>query len=91
MPSTEGQMAGSLHPSVAAKARPIRIEAVAEYLLDNLGRAVSYKRLVSVIGGRGLLDGVSAFRKSFKGDISQSLYIALTLARRRYIRRAKTS
>jgi hypothetical protein len=33
----------------------------------------------------GLLDGVSALRKSFKGDTSQSpyIYIALTLARRR--------
>jgi DNA-binding XRE family transcriptional regulator len=42
---------GRLVPSVSGgKSAPSQIEAVAECLLDNLGRAVSYKRLVTVIG-----------------------------------------
>jgi hypothetical protein len=42
---------GRLVPSVSAgKSAASQIEAVAERLLDNLGRAVSYKRLVNVIG-----------------------------------------
>jgi len=42
---------GRLVPSVSGgKSAAGQIEAVAECLLDNLGRAVSYKRLVNVIG-----------------------------------------
>jgi DNA-binding XRE family transcriptional regulator len=42
---------GRLVPSVSGgKSAVGQIEAVAECLLDNLGRAVSYKRLVTVIG-----------------------------------------
>jgi DNA-binding XRE family transcriptional regulator len=42
---------GKLVPSVnGGKSSANQIEAVAECLLDNLGRAVSYKRLVTVIG-----------------------------------------
>jgi hypothetical protein len=44
---------GRLVPSVSGgKSSANQIEAVAECLLDNLGRAVSYKRLVAVIGRR---------------------------------------
>ena len=44
---------GRLVPSVSGgKSAVGQIEAVAECLLDNLGRAVSYKRLVTVIGRR---------------------------------------
>jgi len=44
---------GRLVPSVGGgKSAAGQIEAVAECLLDNLGRAVSYKRLVTVIGRR---------------------------------------
>jgi DNA-binding response OmpR family regulator len=44
---------GRLVPSVhGGKSSVAQIEAVAECLLDNLGRAVSYKRLVTVIGRR---------------------------------------
>jgi DNA-binding XRE family transcriptional regulator len=42
---------GRLAPSVSGgKSAANQIEAVAECLLDNLGRAVSYERLVTVIG-----------------------------------------
>jgi DNA-binding XRE family transcriptional regulator len=42
---------GRLVPSVSGgKSSAAQIEAVAKCLLDNLGRAVSYKRLVVVIG-----------------------------------------
>jgi len=42
---------GRLVPSVSGgKSAAGQIEAVAECLLDNLGRAVSHKRLVNVIG-----------------------------------------
>jgi hypothetical protein len=50
-------------------------------LLRGVGRTASARMVLIVT--LGLLDGVSAFRKSFKGDIPQSPYIALTLARRR--------
>jgi DNA-binding XRE family transcriptional regulator len=44
---------GRLVPSVSGgKSAAGQLEAVAECLLDNLGRAVSYKRLVTVIGRR---------------------------------------
>lgn len=44
---------GRLVPSVSGgKSAVNQIEAVAECLLDNLGRAVSYKRLITVIGRR---------------------------------------
>jgi DNA-binding XRE family transcriptional regulator len=42
---------GRLVPSVSGgKSSANQIEAVAECLLDNLGRAVSYKQLIAVIG-----------------------------------------
>jgi hypothetical protein len=42
---------GRLVPSVGGgKSSANQIEAIAECLLDNMGRAVSYKRLVAVIG-----------------------------------------
>jgi DNA-binding XRE family transcriptional regulator len=44
---------GRLVPSVSGgKSSAGQIEAVAECLLDNLGRAVGYERLVTVIGRR---------------------------------------
>jgi hypothetical protein len=42
---------GRLVPSVSGgKSSANQIEAVAECLLDNLGRAVSYKQIIGVIG-----------------------------------------